>query len=72
MLSLAVKGSFRSALAYLHGLAPEVVAARSAQPVAGEQLDRGQRACPPLSLSLSYSPTALAAFSRNSKPCLML
>jgi hypothetical protein len=53
------RGRFGSALADLHGLAPEVVAVRSAQPMVGEQLDRDRRAYPPP----PYSPTALAAFS---------
>ena len=38
------------------------------QPVAREQLDRGGRAYLPPS---PYSPTALAAFSRNSEPSRM-
>jgi hypothetical protein len=50
----------------LHGFTSEAVAARPAQPVTREQLDRG-RHCGG-HLSPPYSPTALAAFSRNSEP----
>jgi hypothetical protein len=51
--------------------APEAVAARAAKPVARGQLDRGWRACPPPSPPPPYSPTALAAFSRNREPSRM-
>jgi hypothetical protein len=65
--SLADEVRVGSALADFHGLAPETVAARPAQAVAGEQLDRGRRAYPPP----PYSPTALAAFSRKRDPSRM-
>ena len=44
MHSLADEVRVGSALAEFHGLAPETVAARPAQAVAREQLDRGRRA----------------------------
>ena len=67
--NLAANSRSRSALTELHSLAPEAVAPRATEPVAREELDRGRRAYPPP--RPPYSPTALAAFSRNKEPSLM-
>ena len=66
--SLATNSEPGSALTELPRLAPEAVAPRATEPVVREQLDRARRAYPPPS---TYSPTALAAFSRNSEPSRM-
>jgi len=60
------KGCWRSVQWCLHSFTPEAITERLAEPVAVVQLDCGRRAYPP-----PYSPTALAAFSRNKEPSRM-